>query len=799
MRIKNIVRSLSCVVVAVLMLNASLVSGAGEPSTVEAPSYPRILQLPEGKIEIQMPQIESWVDYERLTAWTVMKVTPTGSNKTWIGTAKFEANSDIDFDERLVVIHDIEVVESKFLDNEQPPAEVIQFARKAMSLEAKSVPLDVVLHALPDDFEIQKIGPEKTVQLKRDPPVIYTSTSPTALMVINGEPIKARVKGTGLEFVVNTNWDLFYHESSKYYYVLNGKSWQRSKSLSKAKWDNVTVLPTDFATLPANNNWQDVRKHVPAVKAKSKPQKILVSLKPAELIVTDGKPSFWRIADTGIEWATNTEADLFLHEGNYYYLVSGRWFNSSKFKGPWQTVESLPSGFAQIPHSHQKGHVLTSVPGTSAARAAVIEANIPRKASVSADAGKDLEVVYDGDPKFVAIETTSMQRAANTNFQVILLDGTYYLCHNAVWFSSDSANGPWLVATLVPSTIYSIPASDPAHNVTYVYVYQEPEQKIHTHVTYAYTSGYYGHYSYGYPWGVSIVYGTGWYYPPYYYYGSHGYPAYYHYPTSYGYGSAYNPATGRYAQRSVAYGPYGGVAATSVYNPRTGAYGRGNAVWDSNEVARSGYAYNPSSRTYAAGNMYYDFENKKGWREGYVQRDGNWAYAQQTADRNTVRTKLDTSRGTQAVSQKSRNSSNNGLAVDRATAVSGGGGAKLATARNETGRVTAAQSKSGNLYAGQNGNVYKRNDNGQWSQYQKGEWGSMSNRALSGASTSSRRSKSTLSNSTRNNSTQQYNRNKQNLNRQYNARQSGSRNYSQFKSMGGSTGARRSSFGGRRR
>ena len=58
-------------------------------------------------------------------------------------------------------------------------------------------------------------------------------------------------------------------------------------------------------------------------------------------------------------------------------------------------------------------------------------------------------------------------------------------------------------------------------------------------------------------WGC-VVWGSGWYYPPYRWYGG-----YYPYPHTYGMGAWYNPYTGAYGRGYAAYGPYGGVVASS--------------------------------------------------------------------------------------------------------------------------------------------------------------------------------------------------------------------------------------------
>lgn len=824
-------------------INAADVLG----KVVAAPNYPRTINSPEGKVVIQMPQVKSWKNYEALVGWTVIEATLSDSDKTWVGAIKFKASSDINFEERLVIIHDIEVLENKFFDSARPPEAVLKLARNAIALKPRSMPIDVVIRALPSNFATPKSMPNKNAHLKHGSPQFYVSSKPAALMVINGVVVKAPIKGTGLEFVVNTNWDLIYDKVSEYFYVLNGTTWQRTQSLSKPKWESVTKLPDDFANLPADKNWQEVKKHVPAQKAKTKPPQIIVSFKPAELILTKGAPSYKLIANTGIDWVTNTESDLFRYQGNHYYLVAGRWFYTVDINGPWMPVVKLPTIFSSIPDDHVKAHVLASVSGTAAARAAIIEASIPRKASVDINSGENIKVIYDGDPKFVAIKTTDMKRAANSTYQVILVNGRYYLCYNGVWFLSKQPNGPWQVATSIPNEIYTIPASDPAHNVTYVYIIDAPESKASspTHVTYAYTSGYYGYYVYG----TTIVYGTGWYYPPYYYYNPWGYPSYWYYPTSYGYGSWYNPATGRYAERAVVYGPYGGVAAGSVYNPNTGTYGRGWSAWDSDEIARSGYAYNPNTKTYAAGNMYYDFDDNEGWRESYVERGDRWLHSETKYDGNTAKTKFETSRGVKGTSQRVKKGDtitgsgeitfkersaqtqskidNDGAELNiqgdqdgsisfvkefgeaatrgsitsaggrnadfqtqltdkgRTTYIEGDTGGKAISNVAESGRATLGKSESGDLYAGTNGNVYKRDDDGSWSQLQNGSWENRSNARKSNSATS----------------TQGYKSDRINLDRQFDARRNGNRNYNQFQRQRSSMSRNlsRGSFGGRAR
>ena len=49
----------------------------------------------------------------------------------------------------------------------------------------------------------------KTVAVKTDPPPIFVSTEPAILLTVQGVPVLAPIKGLQLQFVVNSNWDLF--------------------------------------------------------------------------------------------------------------------------------------------------------------------------------------------------------------------------------------------------------------------------------------------------------------------------------------------------------------------------------------------------------------------------------------------------------------------------------------------------------------------------------------------------------------------------------------------------------------
>ena len=124
---------------------------------------------------------------------------------------------------------------------------------------------------------------------------------------------------------------------------------------------------------------------------------------------------------TGLLWVSNTESDVFRmgKAGPVYYIVAGRWFSAPDFGGPWTfATPSLPADFKKIPLEHERSRVLASVPGTDQAAEAVLLAQIPQTARVNKKELKAPEVAYQDEPKFAPIESTTVQRAVNTDKDV---------------------------------------------------------------------------------------------------------------------------------------------------------------------------------------------------------------------------------------------------------------------------------------------------------------------------------------------------------------------------------------------
>jgi hypothetical protein len=599
-----------------------------------------------------------------------------GEQKPTLGTIKIEAETSVSLEQRLVKFATLKITETNFqtLTKDQT-REIVTEIEKTIPQEDRMIALDRVLTQIDKSL----INPKNVDGLKADPPKIFMSRTPAILVSFDGEPIWSPIKENELKFAVNTNWDVFQHGPTGLYYLRDESTWLMAADLN-GPWTAPTKLPESFAKLPEDDNWKEVRANIPGKHSGQVPT-VYVSTEPAELIVLQGEPKYVPVPGTGLLWISNSESDLFRlgPSGPIFYLVAGRWFSAPNINGMhWAfATPNLPGEFRKISLEHPRSRVLASVPGTQQAAEGVLLASVPQIARVNKKEIKGPDVIYQDEPRYEPIAGTELQRAVNTDKQIIKFGETYYMCYQGVWFMANAPNGAWTLATKVPAEIYQIPPSSPAYDVTYVTI-EEDDNADDDWVTYAAVGGYTGMMI---GWGCA-VWGTGWYYPPYYYGG-----IYYPYWRTYGYGSWYNPYTGFYGTAGRIYGPYGGAGFGARYNPATGTYARGAFAYGPYGARGAAQAYNPRTGAYAAtrqGSGVYG-----SWGSTYVQRGDDWASTKRftSSAGNTTRV----TRG------------ENGSMINR--------------------RGEGFVGKQGdNIYAGRDGNAYRRDQNGNWSKWDNGKW-----------------------------------------------------------------------------
>lgn len=520
-----------------LMALTACLFAAGAPAAELEESgfeWPHQLDADFGEVVMYQPQLESYSG-NTLEARAAVSVTPKGEAAPTFGAVWFKGRLVTDVDADVASLESVVVTAAKF-----PDAKGEQVQRLSRYLEDEIPKWEMVLSteqliAGLDELEGEFGG---DTGLRHDAPEIIFATRPTVLVTIDGEPVLEDLEGRNVKFVVNTPFYMLRDPASYRYYLRGAGRWYTTTGDVTGDWVIAERLPGNIAAVADEIEREEKEEEAEGggeiePPYAGEPPKVIVRTKPAELIQTNGEPEFAPIEGTQLLYLRNTEDDVLMDIASqqYFILVSGRWYRSdSMTSGDWTHVppDGLPADFAEIPPDSDMGDVLASVAGTQEARDAMIENSVPQTAEVDRRTAS-LTVTYDGSPRFERC-AEGVAYAVNTDKQVLLVDGTYYCCDEAIWFVSDYPDGPWEVATWVPGEIQDIPPECPAYNVRYVYIYDYTPDVVYV----GYTPGYFGSYVYR----GCIVYGTGYWYDP--WYGYYYYPR----PLTWGYGAHWNPYTG---------------------------------------------------------------------------------------------------------------------------------------------------------------------------------------------------------------------------------------------------------------
>ena len=669
----------------------------------EDSGWPRLFKTDGAEVLVYQPQVDSWQNHESLEFRMATSVKRATDEQPTFGVITIAAKTKVNHEERTVLLTELE---SKVHIPDVDAGEAQALAEIVRAAIPRRETLEVDLDRVLSYVELSEFQAHE-VEVNLDPPPIFHSAETAILVIFLGEPKFKPIENTNLLFAINTNWDLFLETDGSRYFLLDEDEWLTTQEPSTSVWEPAKELPADLAKLPDDDNWSEVNQHIPG-KPATKPARVFVSNQPAELIVTIGEPELAPIPGSNLLYVTNTESDLFMNseDGRYYFLVAGRWFRAEKLEGPWSAATAdLPGGFAKIPEEHAKGGILSSVPGTPEAEEAVIQASIPHRATVQRSQ-VSVTVTYDGKPRLKPIDgCRGVSYAVNTTFTVLSVNDQYYCCENGLWFVSPKPEGPWIVCVEVPKAIYTIPASSPLHNVTYVYVYDsDPDE-----VTVGYTAGYTGAYiangllmfGAGMALGHALADDDEWcrwrYSSCYYSYGCAAHYSYYHgsfvraancygpYGGA-GFGARYNPVTGRYARGAYAYGPYGSAGIARAYNPVTGTRTRGAYASGPRGTVAGGSAFNPrTGRSAATRQVRTPYGS---WGRSVVSDGDDWA----------------------------RFGHRSG-AAGKTAGFETSGGAKGIVHKGEQGWTYLGKGSGGDVYAGHDGRVYRRGDNNEWQRH----------------------------------------------------------------------------------
>ncbi len=227
---------------------------------------------------------------------------------------------------------------------------------------AEAASLPDALSKLPDDDtwkDAREAIPPTAFEAGKAPAVLY-SDKPAELILIDGEPKLEAVPNTALEWVSNTETDLFFHTTTKTWYVLFSGRWFSATSLDGPWTFATTSLPDDFRKIPDNTPYYTVRSSVPGTSESDEarlkamiPQmaKVETDGTVTASVEYDGDPDFKPIEGTELSYAANTQSSVIQVGNKYYVLQEGIWFVGDSPNGPWVVATSVPDPVYEIPPS----------------------------------------------------------------------------------------------------------------------------------------------------------------------------------------------------------------------------------------------------------------------------------------------------------------------------------------------------------------------------------------------------------------------------------------------------------------
>jgi hypothetical protein len=513
------------VAVLALLSPAASVSAAGPAAQARddiAASWPQEITGPEGTIVLYQPQPEK-LEGNLITGRAAFSLEAPGREPIF-GAMWYEARLAPGSDDGHLLVRDARVTRVAWPDSTEQGEERFTGGVEEWIAGAS---MEISRERLAASLATADREKRSLDLIRNDPPKIEFRDHLAVLLLYDGEPQFGDIEGSDYERALNTPFAVARRKGGGRLFLSSGAFWYQAQN-PLGPWTPTNSPPQDLvAMMPPPDEEQG--------SGPSTPPQIVVATRPTELISTDGRPEWQALVSGELLYVVNTETPWLrlISTNQMFVLLSGRWFTSTSQSGPWEFVrgDSLPNAFQGIAPESEIGGVRTSIAGTDEADQATLEAQLPQVTAINRSEAS-LTVEYAGEPRFEPLPGTSVSYAVNTGAQVLLINGRYYAVDNAVWFTSASATGPWVVADSVPQAeIAEIPPSSPVYNTTYVQVYDSTPDVVYV----GYTPGYMWSFPY---YGVPI-YGTGWYYPPYFRPGF-----YYPRPPTWGFHVGYNPWTG---------------------------------------------------------------------------------------------------------------------------------------------------------------------------------------------------------------------------------------------------------------
>ncbi len=190
----------------------------------------------------------------------------------------------------------------------------------------------------------------------------------------------------------------------------------------------------------------------PATGFNRNPPRIVVSRKPARLLLIDQQPVKAPVIGTSLELVVNTDWNLFYDTDSrsWFVINDGIWQTQSLLaSGDWSIVSKLPEDFMRLSDEQGWEAVREALPPQ-------VPAVAPPALIVSLEPTE--LVVIDGEPRLQLIPgADGLMEVANTDSALFQFDNTWYFLAAGRWFQSASLEKEWVPVSELPGAFAKIP------------------------------------------------------------------------------------------------------------------------------------------------------------------------------------------------------------------------------------------------------------------------------------------------------------------------------------------------------
>jgi len=239
MELKHRIRLASALALVVCLLCPTASLGQDEENLV---SWPRQLDGEKGQIVIYQPQLESYSG-DRLEARAAVSVTEKGETEPVFGAVWLEARVVTDMDTRMVSLESVKVTTAQFPSAADEDVQaLIDYLEEEIPKWEMVMSMDRLLAGLEGLEGMTK----EEGGLNHDAPELIVVTTPTVLVMIDGDPILADLDYEGLEYVANSPFYILKDQGTGRYFLKGGDYWYVAPDLT-ADWVVAEKLPGKVA------------------------------------------------------------------------------------------------------------------------------------------------------------------------------------------------------------------------------------------------------------------------------------------------------------------------------------------------------------------------------------------------------------------------------------------------------------------------------------------------------------------------------------------------------------------------